>query len=180
MAICATPLKNGPDNEAKGIAFVAGYPVLRRTVELLETESMDKIPLHTEYLRVWAALLIDGLSAAIEEFSRPSNTQAIFWRDEIMALITKSLAHLAGTVPLNQWLIHARHRTLVRVSDADRALYLLWIPNLCTAACTLLVKSGGATMYSTSTPRELTQAYYHLERACRALERSQEMAVIAS
>ncbi|MEU4171765.1 hypothetical protein AB0F46_33400 [Streptomyces sp. NPDC026665] len=138
----------------------------------------ERSPVQADHLRQWAGILIDALLGFDDDMLRFPGQDAEVWRRRISFSTRHRLSPITGNLPTRRWLVHARHRTQIRLPlPTDRRLYLLWVPHLVEAVRRLVEQTAAAAAQSRQSGEDpgvtahLLTARHNLLHACQNLNR---------
>lgn len=141
-------------------------------------ERAGRPPAQADHLRQWAGVLIDALLAFDDGMARFPGPHADIWRQRMSSSTRHHLQPLTESLPTQRWLVHARHRTQIRLPlSTDRRLFLLWVSHLAEAVLGLIGQTAAAAAQSRQSggPLEVTayllKVRHNLLHACQHLNR---------
>ncbi|MET8412947.1 hypothetical protein ABZV34_33595 [Streptomyces sp. NPDC005195] len=140
-------------------------------------EQPGRPPAQADHLRQWAGILIDALLGFEEDMAQFPGRHADIWRQRMSSSTRQRLHPITENLPTARWLVHARHRTQIRLPlSADRRLFLLWVSHLAEAVHGLVDQTAAAAAQSKQSSDPVLTAYllnvrHNLLHACQHLNR---------
>ncbi|MEU0785404.1 hypothetical protein ABZ341_27960 [Streptomyces sp. NPDC006173] len=144
-------------------------------------EQAGRPPAQADHLRQWAGVLIDALLAFEDDMAQFPGPHADIWRQRMSLSTRHRLQPITENLAAKRWLVHARHRTQIRLPlSTERRLFLLWVSHLAEAVLGLIGQTAAAAAQSRKSGGDpgvtayLLNVRHNLLHACQHLNRHVE------